>query len=189
MTDANDKLPQTTERNPSPQPSSTESQTSFSSKIKNMNCSQVYIFIVNNFPLILYSITTILLFADQNLLAPNLTAIATEFGFTDIERDTKLGGDIAVAFFLLGAPASFIVGCLGDIYPRTPLFVLTVYIGEGGKFAICVQVVSWLNGTYSHHFLLIISLNIIKTPYDSMCSDLLDTNLFRIIHLSCFDWI
>jgi len=87
----------------------------------------------DNMALILYSLSTVLLFADQNLLSPNLSTIAKEFGFTDIERDIKLGGDISIAFFLLGAPASYIVGCLGDIYPRTPLFVLMILFGEGGK--------------------------------------------------------
>ena len=59
------------------------------------------------YTLFLYSITTVLLFADQNLLAPNLSAAAEEFGFENDERDKRLGGDIALAFFLLGAPASF----------------------------------------------------------------------------------
>lgn len=62
----------------------------------------LYQFIFNNLPIILYGITTILLFSDQNLLAPNLTAIATEFDFDELERDKKLGGDIAVAFFSIG---------------------------------------------------------------------------------------
>lgn len=86
----------------------------------------------SNFPLILFGATTILLFADQNLLAPNLTAAAKEFGFTNVERDQKLGGDIALAFFLLGAPVSFVVACLGDLFPvRVPLFVAMVFLGEG----------------------------------------------------------
>lgn len=83
----------------------------------------------------LFSITTILLFADQNLLSPNLSAIATEFGFTDEERDRKLGGDIALAFFILGAPASFLVGLLADQSDRSFLFAWTVGIGEGACFA------------------------------------------------------
>jgi len=79
----------------------------------------------------LYSITTVLLYADQNLLAPNLTAAANEFGFSNDERDSKLGGAIALAFFVLGAPASLLVGCLADSWPRAPLFCVTVCIGEG----------------------------------------------------------
>ena len=58
----------------------------------------------------LYLLTTSLLFADQNLMSPNLSAIADEFGFDNNTRDKKLGGDIAIAFFMVGVPASFIVG-------------------------------------------------------------------------------
>lgn len=88
------------------------------------------------YTLTLYSITTILLFADQNLLAPNLSAAAEEFGFDDEERDTKLGGHIALAFFVLGAPASFAVGCLADAesISRSTLFGWTLLIGEGACF-------------------------------------------------------
>lgn len=80
----------------------------------------------------LFSVCTILLFADQNLMSPNLTAIAKEFNFNDEQRDKKLGGEIALAFFVLGAPASYLVGCLGDAYNRTKLFAATVCIGELG---------------------------------------------------------
>ncbi len=88
------------------------------------------------YTLILYSMTTVLLFADQNLLAPNLSAAADEFGFDNNQRDKKLGGDIALAFFILGAPASFVVGCAADsdYLPRSFLFGLTVLIGEGACF-------------------------------------------------------
>jgi MFS family permease len=82
----------------------------------------------------LFSLTTILLFADQNLMAPNLTAIAEDFGFDEGERDRKLGGDISLAFFLLGAPASFVIGCLADTADRSIVFAWTVFIGEGACF-------------------------------------------------------
>ena len=79
----------------------------------------------------LFSLTTILLFADQNLMSPNLTAMAEEYGFDDEERDTKLGGHIALAFWMLGAPAAIVVGILADQYNRSRLFAWTVGIGEG----------------------------------------------------------
>lgn len=74
--------------------------------------------------------------ADQNLLAPNLTAvrlgcrdtegravslsdlpdlaqIAKEFGFSNIERDEKLGGQTALAFFCIGGvPMAVIAGSM-----------------------------------------------------------------------------
>ncbi|KAL7534069.1 hypothetical protein ACHAXR_005618 [Thalassiosira sp. AJA248-18] len=80
----------------------------------------------------LYLLTTSLLFADQNLMAPNLSAIADEFQFDDIERDKKLGKYIAIAFFMVGVPASFIVGCLADVMEkRSLLFLCVILVGEG----------------------------------------------------------
>lgn len=84
---------------------------------------------------ILFSLTTVLLFADQNLMAPNLTAIAEDFGFDEDEKDRKLGGDISLAFFLLGAPASLLIGILADTAERPFVFACTVLIGEGACFA------------------------------------------------------
>jgi hypothetical protein len=63
---------------------------------------------------ILLCLCTILVFADQNLMAPNLTAMARDFHFDDLQRDQKLGGDIALAFFVLGAPAALLI-----VLPRT----------------------------------------------------------------------
>lgn len=84
----------------------------------------------------IYLITTILLFADMNLLAPNLTDVGDEFGFDSDERDVKIGGEIALAFFLVGAPAAFFVGWLADRVPRRgPLFSATVTFGEAACFA------------------------------------------------------
>jgi len=83
----------------------------------------------------LFAACTVLLFADQNLMAPNLTTIGRDFGFDGEERDKKLGGDIALAFWVLGAPASLVVGCLGDSCDRSRLFALTVGIGEGACLA------------------------------------------------------
>lgn len=69
--------------------------------------------------IVLFGICTILLFADQNLMAPNLSAIAADFQMNDMERDTKLGGEIAFAFFMIGAPASLLFGYLADHPPPT----------------------------------------------------------------------
>eukprot|EP00521_Asterionellopsis_glacialis_P016124 CAMPEP_0195295422 /NCGR_PEP_ID=MMETSP0707-20130614/17353_1 /TAXON_ID=33640 /ORGANISM="Asterionellopsis glacialis, Strain CCMP134" /LENGTH=548 /DNA_ID=CAMNT_0040356651 /DNA_START=22 /DNA_END=1665 /DNA_ORIENTATION=+ len=82
-----------------------------------------------------YMMTTILLYADMNLLAPNLTDIGEEFGFEDSdERDKKLGGHIALGFFLVGAPASFLIGWLTDSWRRGPLLFVTIVVGELGCF-------------------------------------------------------
>ena len=78
----------------------------------------------------LLALTTLFLFADQNLMAPNLSAIAADLGMTEAERDKKLGGDIAVAFFVLGAPVALLVGALTDSFNRRNLFVAVVVLGE-----------------------------------------------------------
>ena len=78
----------------------------------------------------LLALTTLFLFADQNLMAPNLSAIAADLGMTEAERDKKLGGDIAVAFFVLGAPVALLVGALTDTFNRRNLFVAVVVLGE-----------------------------------------------------------
>ena len=70
-----------------------------------------------------------LVFADQNLLAPNLTAIAEDLNLSEAERDYKLGGQIAFAFFLLGAPAAVLIGSLAEYYPRTKLFRVDALVG------------------------------------------------------------
>ena len=63
----------------------------------------------------------------QNLMAPNLTAIAQEFGMSDKERDQKLGGEIAFAFFLVGAPAALAIGVATD---RVTRFVLVPFLSK-----------------------------------------------------------
>jgi hypothetical protein len=62
--------------------------------------------------------------------------IAQEFGFNENERDVKLGGMIALGFFFVGAPVSYIIGWLADCIDRTPLFAATVFIGELGCFLV-----------------------------------------------------
>lgn len=93
--------------------------------------------------LILLGITTFFLFSShtQNLIAPNLTEIGNEFGFdTKMERDKKIGGYISIAYFSMGAPASYIVGCFlvdsssksNYFYDsRISLFVFMVFLGQG----------------------------------------------------------
>jgi len=88
--------------------------------------------------LALYFTATALLYADQNVLAPNLTAIAEEFNLDDHERDQKLGGTISLAFFLCGAPASLLTGYIIDRYVgfrRSLLFAIVMFVGEGACLA------------------------------------------------------
>ena len=82
----------------------------------------------------LYMITITILYADMNILAPNLSIIADEFGMDDDERDVKLGGLIALGFFFVGAPMSYYIGALADSdrVNRSSLFAATVFFGELG---------------------------------------------------------
>ena len=67
-------------------------------------------------------------------MAPNLTAIAHEFGFDDDERDTYLGGYVSTAFFVVGGCASLVFGvssgsaCVEGVRPEHALEVF-FYIG------------------------------------------------------------
>ncbi|GAB4817048.1 hypothetical protein N2152v2_004094 [Parachlorella kessleri] len=79
----------------------------------------------------MFCLTASLLYADQNLMAPNLTAIARDFGFNDEQRDKYLGGYIAAAFYIVGAPAALLFGYLSDTVNRRNLLFAAVLLGEG----------------------------------------------------------
>ncbi len=80
--------------------------------------------------LLLLAVACAFLYADQNLMAPNLSAIADEFGFDDVQRDVMLGGRIALAYWLLGGGFTLLVGWLTDRLPRRGLFVAVLLLGE-----------------------------------------------------------
>eukprot|EP00924_Labyrinthula_sp_SR-Ha-C_P013150 maker-scaffold_12-snap-gene-11.16-mRNA-1 protein AED:0.01 eAED:0.01 QI:182/1/1/1/1/1/2/151/527 len=80
--------------------------------------------------LMLFTVINMFLFADQNLLAPNLTVIAEEYNFTDDQRDTYIGGYISLGFFVVGGIVAMIVGLLTDTMNRKLVFAATVVIGE-----------------------------------------------------------
>jgi hypothetical protein len=50
------------------------------------------------YTIVLPCLINFFLFADQNLMAPNLTQIARDFGMSDLERDTLLGRQTALGF-------------------------------------------------------------------------------------------
>ena len=69
------------------------------------------------------------MFADQNLMGPNLTLIAEDFGMTDV-KDQYLGGLIPLVFWILGGSVALLIGYCTDLMSRKNLFVLIVFIGE-----------------------------------------------------------
>lgn len=56
--------------------------------------------------------------------------IAREYGFSDIEKDEKLGGEVAMGFFLIGGFISLVAGYLTDISNRIQLYFAVVTLGE-----------------------------------------------------------
>lgn len=80
--------------------------------------------------------------ATQNLMAPNLSAVAAAFGLSPAEKDLVLGGWMSSAFFIVGAPMSILFGILADRSHRVQLFVLmcavagVISAGTGAAFAV-----------------------------------------------------
>jgi MFS family permease len=69
------------------------------------------------------------MFADQNLMGPNLTLIAEDFGITDV-KDQYLGGLIPLVFWILGGSVALFIGYCTDLMSRKNLFALIVFLGE-----------------------------------------------------------
>lgn len=72
--------------------------------------------------LILFTLLVTCLYADQNLLAPSLTLVGDEFGFTRAEIDQKLGADVNLIFWMLGGAVTLIIGYLADRADLTKRF-------------------------------------------------------------------
>lgn len=81
------------------------------------------------FTFALLLITAICLHADQNLAAPNLSAIATDFEMTPLQKDTRLGGMVQFGFFLIGGAVSLLVGPATDQVDRVTLLSIVVLSG------------------------------------------------------------
>mmetsp|Transcript_16214 Transcript_16214/g.29646 ORF Transcript_16214/g.29646 Transcript_16214/m.29646 type:complete len:606 (+) Transcript_16214:278-2095(+) len=103
---------------------------------------------------LLFILIMIVLNADTNLLAPVLTPIAREFGFVERDvngsvimefderlnqtvakvdanmRDLKLGGDITLAFFVIGGVVTLGVGYLADTVNRRNTLAVVLVLGE-----------------------------------------------------------
>jgi translation initiation factor 4G len=69
------------------------------------------------------------IWSPQNCMAPNLTEMASDFGFSDAKRDFYLGANIALATGVLSLPISAGIGILADVWNRKYLFCATVALG------------------------------------------------------------
>eukprot|EP00747_Dinoflagellata_sp_TGD_P214291 gnl/TRDRNA2_/TRDRNA2_87173_c0_seq1.p1 gnl/TRDRNA2_/TRDRNA2_87173_c0~~gnl/TRDRNA2_/TRDRNA2_87173_c0_seq1.p1 ORF type:complete len:627 (-),score=86.30 gnl/TRDRNA2_/TRDRNA2_87173_c0_seq1:62-1888(-) len=74
-------------------------------------------------------VTAICLHADQNLAAPNLSAIAKDFEMTPLQKDTRLGGMVQFGFFLIGGAVSLVIGPAADQCDRVTLLCGVVLSG------------------------------------------------------------
>lgn len=79
----------------------------------------------------LITLTSMFLYADQNLIGPNMSAIAEDLAMSEEEKDVRLGGLLQLAFFVVGSPASLVIGYYADRVHRVRLFFWTTIIGEG----------------------------------------------------------
>jgi MFS family permease len=50
----------------------------------------------------------------QNLIIPSLEIAAHEFGYNELEKDQKLGANLAFAYFIIRIPVSVMCGCTMD---------------------------------------------------------------------------
>lgn len=82
------------------------------------------------YAVILLALMNFFLFADQNLMAPNLTQIARDLGLDDVQRDVMLGGNISAVFWILGGVVTLGIGYLTDLISRRNLFIIVIIIGE-----------------------------------------------------------
>ena len=78
---------------------------------------------------ILIGIISFFMFADQNLMGPNLTVIATEFDILE-HKDQYLGGFIPLFFWIFGGLITLIIGYYTDIKSRKNLFCIIIFLGE-----------------------------------------------------------
>lgn len=83
--------------------------------------------------LLLFMLIVTLLHADQNLLAPSLTAVGHEFGFTRAQIDQRLGADVNLTFWMLGGVITLVVGYVADraTVSRKWLLVGVTLLGQG----------------------------------------------------------
>jgi MFS family permease len=67
------------------------------------------------------------------LTSSQTSPVTADFGFNDEQRDKYLGGYIAAAFYMVGAPAALLFGYLSDTVNRRNLLFVAVLLGEWGN--------------------------------------------------------
>ena len=70
---------------------------------------------------VLIGLISFFMFADQNLMGPNLTLIAEDFGLVDV-KDQYLGGLIPLVFWIFGGTVTLFIGYYADLMSRKKSF-------------------------------------------------------------------
>lgn len=91
---------------------------------------------------VLLFVTAMLLHADQNLAAPNLSAIANDFQMTPMQKDSRLGGLVQFGFFLVGGAVSVLVGPAADQFDRITVLCCVVLCGSVPSLLMSLMVPS-----------------------------------------------
>lgn len=80
------------------------------------------------------TLAAFLVFCDQNLVAPNLSALAASFGATEAGARDALAGQLAFALFAVGGPGACAIGMLTDRswVARTHLLAAVLLTGSAG---------------------------------------------------------
>ena len=82
-------------------------------------------------PLLALCLTASCLSAPLNGLSPSLTLVAHEYGFNDQERDTYLGGYVALSTMIGQVIGSLLAGFVVDFFNRRDLLLASLVIGAG----------------------------------------------------------
>jgi len=84
----------------------------------------------------IYIVLTLFIDAHKNILAPNLTAIADEFGMDDKERDVMIGGAMSVTFVLVGDVVALFFGYVSGTMSRVTLFCAIQLVAQLAGLAV-----------------------------------------------------
>ena len=77
-----------------------------------------------------------LVYSVHNLLAPNMTAMASMWNFSAVERDEYLGGQLTLIFYAPGVIFAILFGYLSGAYSRKLLFVCLIVVTALPTFMI-----------------------------------------------------
>ena len=106
----------------SPRPTLIENPTAFS------KCADVY-------SATLCFVSLALVYSVHNLIAPNMTALATMWNFSAVERDEYLGGQLTLIFYAPGVIFAILFGYLSGMCSRKILFVTLIVVTAIPTFA------------------------------------------------------